>query len=173
DLAARLVDVELAPEPPHGVLEGLRSAVGAERDRLAVEDDLVHGDAADALDHLRQRAGERLAPAAVDLDALARLVHLDAHAVELRLDRHLAEALAESARTLGRRPFAGKVGKASEGTDDVLEAERRLRGRCGGAPRSLDRRRPDTQALASRTPGEEPQRGRHRAGRHAAEEIGE
>src|SRR5207244_602039 len=76
-LAAHLVDGELAAEPPHGVLEGLRSAAGAERDHLAVEDGLVGGDAAHALDHLGHRVGERLALAAVDLDALARLVHLD------------------------------------------------------------------------------------------------
>src|SRR5439155_26473049 len=69
-LAAHLVDVELAAEPPHGVLERLRPAVGAERDRLPVEDGLAGGEAAPPLDHLGQRVGERLALAAVDLDAL-------------------------------------------------------------------------------------------------------
>ena len=92
-LAAELVDLELAAEPPHGVLEGLWPAIGAERDGLAVEDGLGRGDAAHAVDHLGHRVAEPLPLPAVDLDALARLVHLDADAVELSLDGHLAEAL--------------------------------------------------------------------------------
>src|SRR3989475_5334759 len=269
-LPARLVDAELAAEPPHGVLEGLRSAAGAERDRLAVEDDLVGGEAAYALDHLGHRVGERLLRAAVDLDALARLVHLDADTVELRFDGDLAEALeslrrrgggarqhgknrpeepdgasaeprlalaerllahdgqvaldheriahrrgldsrgrghglaehtleralaqladqparqeralrrrgageqrAESARALGRRPVPGEVAERSEGFADVLEAERRLRGRCGRPPRLIDGRRADPQPRAPGTSGEDSQRRSDCAGRHAAEEIGE
>src|SRR5207247_815406 len=148
-LAAHLVDVELAAEPPHGVLEGLRPAVGAERDRLPVEDGLVGGEAADALDRLGPRGGERLAVATVDLGALAleralaQLADQPARQEGALRRRGAGEQLAEPARALGRRPFPGEVANGSQGSDDVLEAERRLRSRCGRPPRLVDRRRPD------------------------------
>src|SRR5438093_1611740 len=71
------------------------------------------------------------------------------------------------------RASAGEVAKRSEGFADVLEAERRLRGRCGRPPRLIDGRRADAQPLAPGTSGEESQRRSDCAGRHGAEEIGE
>ena len=92
-LDAHRVDVEPASEAAHRDLERVRPTVGAQRDRLAVEDQPLGGKRAHQLDHLGHRPGDVAQAARVDRDLGAILVHLDARAVELELERRLAELL--------------------------------------------------------------------------------
>ncbi len=71
----------------------MRTAVGAQRDRLAVEDEALGGKRAHELDHFRDRPGDVAQAARVDRDVGALLVDLDPRAVELELERRLAELL--------------------------------------------------------------------------------
>ncbi len=104
------VDVELAAEAAHGDLEGERGAVRPQGDRLAVEEELARGERLDGLDQLRHGWGDLVAAAGVDADLVPRLVDLDAGAVELQLQRRLAEAverLGDVPRRLGEHRLEG------------------------------------------------------------------
>ena len=84
-------DVELAAEPPHGDLERLRPAVGAQRDRFAVQDRLAHGQPLHRLDDLRYGRGHLVEPAAEHAHLVPGLVHLHARAIELVFERGATE----------------------------------------------------------------------------------
>ena len=85
------LDLESASEPAHRRLEGQRGAVGAERDRLALHDQLARGEGARGLDQLGHGGGHLVEPAGVDPHLVVQPVDLDARAVELVLDRGLAQ----------------------------------------------------------------------------------
>ena len=66
---------------------GVRPAVGAQRDRLAVEHDAAHRQRERGLDDPRHARGDVVERAAEDGDVAAVAVDLRADAVELPLDR--------------------------------------------------------------------------------------
>ena len=148
---AHRADVELASEPPHGDLERLRPAVGAQRDGLAVEDRLAHGQrpatastisGTAAVTSLRRRLNTRTsAPALCDLHA---------GAIELVFERGATER-------------AERVGEILGGLrQHRLDRPEELRWRSAPAPTRprrarpappRRRRRPSSRRAARRRPG--------------------
>ena len=88
---AHPLDVEPAAESGHRGLKRVRDAVGAEGDRLALEDQLARGEHAHGVDDLGHRRSDLVEPPGVYPDLLARLVDLDPGAVQLALERGLAQ----------------------------------------------------------------------------------
>ena len=101
-LLTQPIDVELAAEAPHGHLKRVRGAVGPERDRFAVQDDLARRQPADDVHHFRHGGGHVAEVAREHLHDVARFVHLDARAVQLVLERGFAE-FGERGVHVGRR----------------------------------------------------------------------
>ena len=51
NLRPHSLDVQLSPEPLHRHLERMRCCIGSQRDHLAVQDRLAHGQGANGIDH--------------------------------------------------------------------------------------------------------------------------
>ncbi len=88
---AQPVHLELAAEAAHGGLERVRRPVGPEREDLAFQDQLPRRQRAGGLDQLGHRAGDVVEPAGVDPHLVAAPVDLDPGAVQLELERRLAQ----------------------------------------------------------------------------------
>ena len=125
-------------------LERLRAAVGAQRDRLAVEHDAAHGQRERGLHELRHARGDVVERAREDGDVAAVAVDLDAHAVELPLDGRGAELL-HRGRDVGG---GGGEHRAQRAAD--LEAERLQRVDTAGDRGR--RHRPEVAAQHQRPP---------------------
>ena len=102
DALARRLDVQPPAEPPHRLLERPRPTVRAERDRLALDHDLAHGQPSRPLHHLGHARGDVLQVACEDPHLVARPVHLQPHAVHLVLEGRLAEPIERLLRVVGR-----------------------------------------------------------------------
>src|SRR5262245_19636519 len=90
-LGPERVDLEPAAEAAHRRLKRQRTAVGAQRDRFAVEDKLPSGERTRRFDDLGYGGGDVVAQASEDGDVAARLVDLYSGAVDLPLERGFAE----------------------------------------------------------------------------------
>ena len=99
-LAPQRSDVQAASEPAHGDLERQGTAVGSQGDDLTVQNELAGRQGARDLDHLRHGCRDVAQVARVDAHLVARLVHLNARAIELVLERRIVHAV----RTHRRRP---------------------------------------------------------------------
>ena len=75
----------------------------AQRDRLAVEHDRIDRQRQRRRDHLRHARGDVVERAREDADLVAAPVDLDAHAVELELDRRRADPLQRGVEVVARR----------------------------------------------------------------------
>ena len=109
-LAPHRVDVEAASEAAHRDLERQRTAVRAKRDDLAVQDDLAGRQGARDLDHLGHGGRDVAQVARVRAHLVARLVHLDARAIELVLECrivHACERVADVLRGVGQHRLHG------------------------------------------------------------------
>ncbi len=84
----------------------MRPSVGAQRDRLAVGDQIRHRQRQRRLDDLGQPGGDVVEAAGVDRHVVAGAVDLDPGAVELGLENGFAaesfEGLGDSGRGLGQ-----------------------------------------------------------------------
>ena len=83
--------IERAPEPTHRDLKRVRSAVGLQSDRFAVEDQLRRLDRTQRVDDLGRRGRHVVAIAREDAHLVGRLVYLHPRSVELPLERCAAE----------------------------------------------------------------------------------
>jgi hypothetical protein len=101
-LRPQAVDVELAAESLHRPLERLGRSVGAQCDHLAVQNQLRRRQAAHHLHDFRNGVGHLPQIAREDLDLVAGFVHLNARAVELPFDRHIAIEVREGFVDVGR-----------------------------------------------------------------------
>ena len=124
---------DVGAESRHGVLEGPRPAVLIERERLAVEDHVGHRQAARDLDDLGHAVRDIGEVASEHPHLVARPVHLDARAVELVLDRRLADLLDRRGRGRGGCREHRLHGPAHD-EPDRLELARRA---GEGEPRGL------------------------------------
>ena len=165
--------VERAPEPAHRDLERLRRAIGLERNRLAVENQLRHRARAHGGDDLGRRGGHVVAIAREYPHVVAGLVHLDARAVELPLEGRRAERLA--ARWRHRPPVARASAQwAASAPGRIGEGRRRLPSVLQGPP-GRSRARPwrlDAPTTAAAMPPPRPRRSSairaHPGGAHPA-----
>src|SRR5258708_34900170 len=92
-LARNASTSSLRPEAAHGFLERVGRALGLERDRFAVENQLARGALVQRRDDLGHGGGDFVQAPRIDADFAARLVRLHARAVELPLEGRAAEAL--------------------------------------------------------------------------------
>ena len=94
------------PEPRRGDLEPVRAPVGAQRDRLAVGDQVGDRQRERRLDDLGQPCGDVVEAAGVDRHVVAGAVDLDAGPVQLGLENRFAaesfECFGDSGRGLGQ-----------------------------------------------------------------------
>ena len=104
----------LGAEARHRVLERTRPAVFVERERLAVEDHVVHRHPLHDVDDLGQPVRDVGEVAGEDAHVVARAVHLDARAVELVFDGCLAGRL----DGLGRAGGGGGEHREHRAPDD-------------------------------------------------------
>ena len=165
---AHPLDVEPAAEAGHRGLERVRDAVRPEGDRLAFEDQLARRQRAHGIHDLGHSRGDFVEPARVHPDLVARLVDLDPCAVELPLERGLAqlgERLGRAVRAAGQhrqhrpeelhreaRERRGALGQ--RGAGDVRQVARQhhgaayvIRRQAGRARHRLDHQRVE-RALA-------------------------
>src|SRR5207253_10784108 len=91
-LRAQAFYIELSPEAAHGHLERQRHPIGAEGDRLTVEDYLADREPAGHVHHLRDGLRHVVELAGEHAHLVARLARLAPCAVELVLERSLAAA---------------------------------------------------------------------------------
>ena len=95
-------DIELAAESPHRDLEGVRSTARRERDRLAVEHELLRAHRARRVGDLRNRRGHVVEASREDAHVVALLVDLDPRAVHLPLERDVAREVRQRFVDVGR-----------------------------------------------------------------------
>src|SRR5439155_21259506 len=92
-LAPQHVNVEPSAETAHRFLKRKRSAAGTEREHLSVENQLARGETSGGFDHFRYCGCDIPQTARKYFHVIARLVHLNARAIELEFERGFAEQL--------------------------------------------------------------------------------
>ena len=114
-LVRAALDVEPAAEAAHRDLERVRGAVGPERDGLAVEDELAGGKRPHRFDQLGHRGGDVVEPAGDrPRTSSPALVDLDPGAVELVLQRRLAQLVERHRRRPRPSPRQHRVHRPEE-----------------------------------------------------------
>ena len=172
-LRPHALDVELAAEAPHRDLEGMRPAPASNAIASPSRISSPAGRAAHQLHDLRDRRADLVQAAGIDAHGVARLVHLDARAVHLPLERRLA---AELPQRIGRdRPrFAPASARWARESRAGTLAGRRFLAQARLAPRRRCRR---AYIIARRTspPALPPQRDRidHHARERALAKLAE
>ena len=122
---ARSVALAARSEPAHRDLERVRTAVPAERDHLAVQDDGCQRQSANRLDDLGDALGDVGEAARVGADLVVAAVHLEARAVELPLDHGRRDAL-EGFRHAGSRLGEHRLDGTEELEPEACQAGRAL-----------------------------------------------
>ncbi len=152
ELVPHPLDIEPAAEAPHGGLEGQGTAVGPERDRLALDDEFRCRESPRRLHQLRDRAGHLVEASGVDPDLVAPPVDLDPGPVELVLHGRLAqlgESLVYVFGTAGKhRQYRLKECHGELGQPLRSAAQRR-----GGHGRQVSRHHDRTPHLGGRPAG--------------------
>ena len=135
-----------ASEPRRGDLEPVRAAVGSQRDRLAVGDQVGDRQRQRRLDHLGQPGGDVVETSGVDRHRVAGAVDLHPRAVELRLENGRAAQAVERVGDVGRGLGEHRPDRPADLQGELLQRglHRRSvrRGRDGGQVAAEHRRAP-------------------------------
>ena len=165
-------DVELASEAAHGDLERLRPAARAQRDRLAVQDRLAHRQALHRGDDLRHGRGHIVQAAAEHAHLAARLVRLDAGAIELVLERR-ATKRAERILDVGRGLGEHRLDRSEQLDPEAVHACPALRERGLGDHPEVTGHHDGAPDVADREPGGFGDRLDHQAFERALAQLAE
>ena len=108
-----LVDVRRPAESAHRDLKRMRPPVRTKRDDLAVENQLAGRQRADELDDFRHRVGDVTQGPREHADLVAGLVHLNARAIQLVLQRGVVQTVERRVDVAAESASIGSTGRMS------------------------------------------------------------